>query len=173
MVYATAEQLRVHLDLATIDTARANQLLDRASKAVRSAAGVTIDEATETITVDGTGTGVILLPNYPVTAITSVTEDGTALVVDDDYTWARSGVLERVKKSWPTKQRSVVVAYTHGYVTADLPEELGVVTVDVAARAWQNPIDVRQEGIGNYTASYGAGVSLTPDEVEMVRRAIR
>lgn len=78
---------------------------------------------------------VILLPEQPVTAIASVVEDGTTLVVGDHYRWTAAGVLERVGRAWATGWRKVVVTYTHGY--AAIPDDVKAVCIRAASRAYQ------------------------------------
>lgn len=77
----------------------------------------------------------ILLSEQPVTTISSVVEDGTALVVGTDYRWTAAGVLTRVGRPWCSLWQGVVVTYTHGYST--IPDDLKAVCVQAAARAYR------------------------------------
>lgn len=76
---------------------------------------------------DGTGKSYLYLDHYPVTAMTTVVEDGVTLVKDTDYfVDMDEGLLEKARYSWPgydsqavwtTSKQGVVVTYTAGYAT--------------------------------------------------------
>jgi hypothetical protein len=99
------------------------------------------DEVSETVTLDGRGDRVLFLPEPPVTAVASVTEDGTALVDGTDFWWTSDGQLHRGSPtsswdlSWSPARRNVVVDYTHGYAT--IPDGLVKVAVGIAGRLFQ------------------------------------
>ena len=90
------DRLRVTFDAA--EQVQATALLDQAEQIIKATAGQTIDQVSnDTVTVYGDGTGVILLPEYPVTAVTSVVDwDAATLTVDVDYRWSTLGVLRRL-----------------------------------------------------------------------------
>lgn len=75
----------------------------------------------EPITVDGSGAAVLFLPTLHLTAVTSITNDGTAVV---DPEWSESGMVRRAG-CWTRKLRGVVANITHGYETCP-PEVLAV-----------------------------------------------
>jgi hypothetical protein len=64
----------------------------------------------ETVTLDGSEGHVLFLPTHRVTAIHSISNDGTAVTTDD---WSESGMVRGV--AWSTKFRSIVVDMTHGH----------------------------------------------------------
>lgn len=172
MPFATEADLEALVGHA-VDTTRATLLLDLAEGEVLAAAGVPVyEQLGEVITVHGTGSDTILLPSYPVTAVASVTVDGT-LVDTDLYTWTRAGVLERVSGAWTVGRDNVAVTYTHGYPAADIPSEFRLVTLKVAARALENPYGLTQESLGNLSRSWAAGMELTEAERATVLRALR
>lgn len=74
---------------------------------------------TETLTLDGKGGAILVLPSLRVTAITAVVADGVTLAAAA-YSWSQSGLVERVGADWPRKFRSVAVTLTHGYATCPL-----------------------------------------------------
>ena len=183
MAFATPADLGLLLD-QTIGASdpRALLLLDLASTAIRAALTLTIDEVSDdTITLDGNEQQTIILPEYPVTAITSVTLDGTLLVEDEDYAWTSNGILRRlgVNRTWGTLARSIAVVYTHGYATSLIPAAVRNVCLQAAARAWSNPEGYGQETIGRYSVTYSGGsarsggtpatVILTDEELVMLR----
>lgn len=74
---------------------------------------------TETLTLDGKGGSILVLPSLRVTAITTVVADGVTLAASA-YSWSQSGLVERVNGFWPRKFRSIAVSLTHGYTTCPL-----------------------------------------------------
>lgn len=101
----------------------------------------------------------IYLTHWPVTAIASVTEDGTTLTVDDDYVFDELGRLVRVSngipKDWQNRKvLGVEVTYTGGFLTGthDLQlEHLRSICTEVVARAFR-------QGAANAVVPAGAGL---------------
>lgn len=105
----------------------------------------------------------ILLPELPVTAVASVVEDGTTLVVGDDYRWTSAGILERVGGNWDFGWQKVVVTYSHGYAT--IPDDVRHVCARMAARRYQAGLrssatagvsGIQSQTIPDYAVSYAA-----------------
>lgn len=171
MAYAVAADLALLLGQTFDETAtqRAQLLLDLASGRIDNVAGQTLSQvADEAITVDGTGSDLIVLPAWPVTVISTVTADAIVLVEGGDYEWSAAGLLWRLDGTWPAAPRSVQVTYTHGY--AEVPEVIRSVALNVAAVWWANPSRKQSENIGDYAYR----VSSTPNadidaELERVR----
>lgn len=70
----------------------------------------------------------IVLPNPPVTAVTSFEVDGEPATYD----------LDESGRIWPTvRGDSINLTYTHGY--AKVPEAVRLVAVRIAARIFKNP----------------------------------
>lgn len=84
----------------------------------------------------------IFLHHHPVTAITSITEDGTALVATD-YVWDADGTVHRLDSAgrlifWRTyKFGGVLVTYDAGYAEADIPEDIRDVCALMVGTAFQ------------------------------------
>jgi hypothetical protein len=104
---------------------------------------------TETVTRKGTDAPTLVLPSLKVTAVSSVTDDGNALTVTDDYTWSPAGVLTHVDR-WSTGD--VVVAFTHGYATP--PAEVTAIVQAVAQRAVNNPGSLIRVQAGPFADTY-------------------
>lgn len=122
-------------ELAATLTATDDERLEQAEGLVRSFCGWHIAASrTETITVRGRGRPTLLLPSLYVTAVTAVTDDGTLLVHDEDYTWSEAGVITHAA-SFGTE--FVEVTFTHGYDVPP-PEVTGIVQA-IAQRAVDNP----------------------------------
>jgi hypothetical protein len=89
-----------------------------------------------------------------VTAVTSVTDGGTLLTVEDDYIWSAAGVLTRgvggYVGSWG--YGSVVVAMTHGYAIP--PGEVTAIVQAVAQRAVANPGSLVRQSAGPFSETY-------------------
>lgn len=84
---------------------------------------------TETVTLDGSASGVILLPTLRLTAApTVVSVDGTT-VEAENLQWSERGVVRFLRHA-TTKLRGVVMTITHGYT--DFPPELLAVARDMA-----------------------------------------
>lgn len=100
-----------------------------AVSAVRSYCGWHIaPSVTETVTVDGPGVGMLLLPTLHLTAVTDVTNDGE--VADPaNVEWSERGAI-RTNKCWTRKWRGVQVTITHGF--EDFPHEVLAVCRDMA-----------------------------------------
>ena len=81
----------------------------------------------ETVTVDGPGGSLLLLPTLHLTDLTDVTNDGTAVT---DPEWSEAGM---VRGSWTSKFRGVKATLTHGYETC--PAEVLAVVTDMAKSA--------------------------------------
>lgn len=149
--YASSVDLEnlLGVQFTTGDHVRADLLLELASGRIDTSLRQPLTQATETVTLDGTGTPILLLPTFPVTAVTSVVADGTPLVFDDDFWWSASGILTRVGGCWPGEPRSVVVNYTHGY--AAIPASVKDAALKIAAIWWDNPLGLQSETIGGYS----------------------
>lgn len=80
---------------------------------------------TEEVTMDGSGASVQILPTLRLTALISITNDGTAVT---DPEWSSHGI---VRGCWTCKFRGVVANMTHGY--ADCPADVLTVVSEMVA----------------------------------------
>ncbi len=173
--WATPEELRLHLRLATIDQAQAAAAIAAAEVVIRGDLEQTIDAvAADEVTLVGNGRQVINLPEMPVTALTSVTEDGTLLVEGIDYRFNRHGVLTRLCGCWPVDV-DIDVVYDHGYAT--VPAIVKQVCLQVAGRAWvRTTTAVTAESLGDRSVTYDkdrSGQALTDYERRLLARYAR
>lgn len=108
----------------------------------------------------------LMLPELPVIDVTSVVEDGTTLVVSDDFAWYVNGLLYRKNRHWNSDFRNVVVTYSHGYQT--IPVAVREVCARSAARAYQAGLraaasgavpGIQSQQIPDYTVQYAADTS--------------
>lgn len=134
--------------------------LDAASAAVRAAAGSTISEHTDTVTLAGTCSPRLALPGAPVTAVSEVLVDGEPV---SDYRLS-GGVLWR-SAGWQSgpEPSEVTVTYTHGLpvVPADVVDLVCRLAVSVLLDYRKAPTSgglttkrVQSEKVGEYTVNY-------------------
>lgn len=180
MAYATTTDLETHVG-ATLDTARAQQMIDAATAAVDMLAGRNLEEAEVTETIDGAGTDTVLL-HWPVSVVSSVAlvdDDGTEETLtgpgssDLDYRWSANGWLERVGDCWPARPRSVKITYTAGFPAGsiELASAKGVV-LRTAAQMLENPASGKtSESIGDWSASWETALAaMSAGDKEIVSR---
>lgn len=147
------------------DDATALAALDTATAIIQATTGQTLTEVEdETIVLDGSGTRVLLLPELPVSAVSSVSVDDEELDADE-YQWSADGYLKRRAQPWPEDLRSIEITYTHGYAT--IPPLVVSLTAKLAARLLDGSVSVRQESIGSYSVTY-LNQSLQADELVLL-----
>jgi hypothetical protein len=164
---------------------RVSAAIEAAQAAVEEEAGFLFDARTgltATLTGDG-GSDVINLPQWPVTAITALTEDGSALVQGTDYVWNPSGAVRNLNGAWSSYPHDIVVTYNTGWADKNTaPQRLRWLVARVAARFWQSGVafaqaggsGVKQETVDGYSVTYaddlGAVTGLTHGETQAARR---
>lgn len=160
-------------ELATTLTATETQRLEQAEALVRAFCGWHIAPSrTVTVSVRGRGRATLLLPSLYVTAVTSVTDDGTLLVDDEDYTWSAAGIITHASAFGA---ELVDVAFTHGYAAP--PAEVTAIVQAVAQRAVDNPGSLTRRQVGPYSDTYSTTgtnqvptLALLDSEKETLRR---
>lgn len=107
----------------------------------------------------------LFLPQLPVIAVATVTEDGTALDLTDHYLWSGGGVLYREVRPWTQGTAKVAVVYSHGYAPGSYPDEIWDVCRRAASRAYQAGLrasavagvpGVQGQTIGDYQVQLGS-----------------
>lgn len=152
--------------------------VEQATEVVRAYCGWHIAPSRqETLTLDGPGGNVLVLPSLHVTDLASVTEDGTTLDPATDYTWSAKGIVQRQwpVSTWPhatwsypwdstyalpwwtTTLRGLAVELTHGY--EDWPLDLAGVIELVGARIEANPLGLEAQAVGPFSEKYAAGAN--------------
>ena len=116
---------------------------------------------TETLTLDGKGGSILVLPTMHVTAITAIVADGVTLATSA-YTWSGIGMVERLSGYWPRKFRSIDVTLTHGYPAfpdSGYPYELRQFIRQLAGSGvGVAPLTSAQ--VGQVAVTYGSGTPL-------------
>lgn len=153
---------------------QAQSLAEWGSAAVRAEVGQQINVIeSDTVTLDGTDSGLVLLPELEVRAVSAVVEDGVELEAEHDYTWDRSGCLWRIwgpgwrwtplygwrhqLGRWTAWPRSVTVTYSHGWAPPSPQWDVArQVALEVAGRAYRNPegMQLQSERIGDWSRSW-------------------
>ncbi|MFF1555619.1 hypothetical protein ACFVX3_31840 [Rhodococcus erythropolis] len=123
--------------------------LNVASGAVRSYCGWHVAPVLEeTVTLDGDGGTVLILPTLRIVSLDEVRVQGAVV---PDVEWAQHGV---VRGQWPNRWRSIEVDMHHGY---DAPADLLGVVLDAAARAVNSELGGHAETIGPFSFSASEG----------------
>lgn len=186
--FATEAELEAYTG-TSIDSTRATLLLDLATGAIRAYTGQTLSQVSgDVVTLPGTFDNALVLPERPVTAVTTVVVNDLTLAVNGDYVWPGSDVLLRGSRiatpvvngpdwllggfgDWGGPSAEVVVTYTHGFAT--IPSDIKGVCLALAARSLTSPDGVNSETVGSYSVSYsrtGGAVSLLSEEKALLDR---
>lgn len=142
-------------------------MLDGASALIRRYCGWHVSPVvTDQVTVNGSGTGVLMLPSLMVLDVTAVTDTGSAI---DPTTlqWSQDGYLYRSGASvpngsgyftpdyctflWSANLRGVLVSIQHGF---DVVPEVTALACTVVARSAASPAGVIREQAGQVSMTY-------------------
>lgn len=100
---------------------RTTLLLNGSLAAARAYCGWhVVGEKEQTVTLDGPGSPLLVLPTLRLTAVTEIIEDGVDLDVDLVEWSARGLVYKHERACWTNKYRGVQITYTHGFT--DVPD---------------------------------------------------
>lgn len=120
---------------------------------------------TETVSVQGSGAGTLILPTLRLTGVASVTDD---LGVAADLTlakWSTAGVIQSTY--WWSAWRKFTVVFTHGYDA--LPADVRGVILSLAD-AGTSGVGGRVRQVGQVT--YDNGGSASADDLTGAQKAI-
>lgn len=182
---ATTEDLqaRLGIEFTAAEHVRARELLELSSALIRREAGQHISLVEDDVlTIRGTDTQRLRLPERPVGDVTSVTLDGTVI---DALGYYVSGD-ELVRFGWGSTafgsplfgypSQELVITYTHGYAAGDIPGEVVAICLEAVVRVWVNPGAVVSESIGSVQTTYSVsavpGLMLTEDERQALNRVL-
>ena len=144
--------------------------VDAACDIVRDIAEQDFNQTTYTTSLDGNNLDCLLLAQRPVTAVSSVSVDGTA-IDSDDYVFTAGGKLLRNKCDvWRKGRQNVAVTYTAGYATDDVPRSIRMVALQIAARYVIQGV-AESEVVGDVQLSYGMNAAdLTQNELRILNK---
>lgn len=153
-----------------------SELIEAASKVVRNACRWHVwPQVSETLTLDGPGGDLLMLPTKHVETITAVTvtprgKGQSPVLVDvDDLEWSAAGLVWwHDRRCWTSRARGISVAMTHGL--DQRPADLAQVTLSLAARSKSNPKRLTQIAVGSRSEAYGSagGGVLYADELDQL-----
>lgn len=133
-------------------------LITRASAFVEGWLNRNILSATYTATVDGPGGTVLTLPNYPITAVSAVTVDGTAIPAStgatiSGYVFDANAVKLR-GYTFAAGILNVSISYTAGYAT--VPGDVEQAVIDIVCRKYRGleRIGLVSKGMAGETTTY-------------------
>lgn len=188
LALATIEDVQTvtGIPVALADEDRVNRLLEYASDVVRAYTGQTITAVAADNVIVRLGDGDLILPQRPVTAVTSISINGAALNVAE-YRWTASGHVYRTPFGWygyelPWYGLEATIVYNHGYVT--VPDWLVQIVASMVAEALARVIQAgnvtsTSETVGTYSnsvtyssTSSTTSVALSPSAKELLRRLI-
>lgn len=131
-------------DVATVlgtDPGTVDDLIDLVTGLLEGGAGVgrPISDTTPTVvTVDGSGRHRLELGDWPLAAVTDVTDDGEALVAGVDYLAdLTTGTLTRLVDATTPGRWSTVPAGVTATITRAIPLDLRALCARVVARMWR------------------------------------
>lgn len=133
------------------ELSRAEVDLEAACDRIRDHLCQSIDRVVaDVVTLQGAGTRALTLPELPVTAVTSITDDGDAVT---DYTVDDYGLIWRTSPGYWYSGRPYVVTYTHGYLADEVPAILKVAAFKLA-RFESVSGGIRQQSTGPFSVTY-------------------
>jgi hypothetical protein len=149
--------------------------VDAACDTVRDISERIVNRGTATITLDGTGTDALPIPNryLPVSTAGTVTVNGGTVT---DYVLSSNGMLFRgsagayPRSAWPAGRQNVTVTIVHGYEAADLPRSIKMVALSHASRLVVQGVAV-EETVGPDRIKYAVPAGdLTSGEERILRK---
>lgn len=158
---------RLQWDITAEPDAVVASLIAAATAHIESEVGRKVESASYNETYDA-DLNPIMLENWPVTAVASVTENGTALA-STSFAFYEDGRLLRVSNGYPVswrtgKVQSVAVSYTGGFLAGTHVSELahiGSICTEIVARAFRAGAASAAEpagvGVGGVTSVTLAG----------------
>jgi hypothetical protein len=196
-----ADRLATPEDLASllqqnVDTATATLLIETATATVQAMAGQRIVQVVDdSITLLGTSDAWLNLSQIPVTEVTSVSLDGTALASGSggyklfgDKLWRSTGWQTNLGwfNQWPNNGQiswcgpepsEVAIVYTHGYPpdAQELQLARGAV-LSLIATVYANPSGAASESIDDYSVQFAqtsAAMQAAGDQATHLRAALR
>lgn len=175
MTFITAQDLSDRLGRDVTADPGATSAIASACQICRTIAGQAFDQATSTITLDGTGTDALLLPERPVATVSSVVVNGGTVT---DWKLSDSGMLFRGTASygypwrpcWPLGRQNVSVTYTHGYASLQVPSDVCEVALELAMRMVAQGV-AQSETVGDVSIGYGMSADdLTANELRILNK---
>ena len=178
MKLAPVADLKTFLDLtvATYDTFLGT-LLDQVSLRIENFLNRKMEKVARSVYFNA-GRRTYHLPAYPIdlTAALSVTYDGTAQTINDDYwVWEDEGLIEFQSPLSYSEPKQVLIAWTGGYAaTENIPSDVQMAVIMQAAFVFRRRKDIGVSSISLPDGSLSVNVPLKLlSEVENMLRPYR
>jgi len=147
--------------------------IDAACDMCRTVAEMDFNAGTATVSLDGTGTDCLVLPQRPVNTVGTVTVAAgtiTDWMVTDDGGLLRGAAGVDPRPVWPEGRQNVSVTYSFGYEAVDLPRDVRAVALQAAARFIVQGV-AKKETVGDVTVEYATNANdLTTNELRILRK---
>lgn len=117
-------------------------------------------EVTETLTLDGSGGPILVLPTLRVVDLASITDDGSEVT---DPEWSASGMVRHY--CWTRKFRGIEATLTHGF--EEWPAELLAVMTELAG-ASASLAGVKTVGVGSHQVTFES--TMRPTQRDIIGR---
>lgn len=181
--FITVEDLTTYMN-EDADNPKGVMVTDAACDICRTKAEQTFTEidSAETVKLDGSGTEIQLLPEYPVGQVSSVTVNGEALATTEYTIDTVHGSLVRTPNGqgyslngtvWPKGRLNVVVKYKHGWPAEDFPSDLRMVALALAERLYHmaGTGNLQSESLGARSVTYKqVAQDLTENELRILSK---
>lgn len=175
---------KLGLDLSVDEHALA--AVDAACDMCRTISEQTFNRGTSTaFAMDGSGTEVQLLPEFPVNTVGTVQEDGAVLPATDYVLDPTTGSLIRVPSGqgyvssntqlapsvvWNRGRQNIQVTYDHGWSLADIPRDVRMVALTVATKLFEQDAAVF-ETLGARSVRYASeAADLSANELRILHK---
>lgn len=166
----TLAKVKLYLDLKSNDSdGLLQQLITSSSAWIKSTLNRDLTQATYTRTFDGRGGRAIMLPQYPVTAVTAVSVDGVALLAADYV--ATENAVELVSGQFPRGAGRVSITWTAGYSAT--PADVDQACVELVAWRYKEIPNLKTSSkvIGGETINFQT--TPMPSQVDMLLKQYR
>ena len=166
----TLAKVKLYLDLKMQDAdPLLQQLITSSSAWIKNTLNRDVTQASYTQSFDGRGGKAICLPQYPVTAVSSVSVDGVALAASDFV--ATDYGVELTSGNFPRGAGRVTVAWTAGYAT--IPADLDQACVELVAWRYKEIPNLKTSSkiIGGENINFQT--TAMPSQVEQLLRQWR
>ena len=174
--FITAAELSDYLGRDVDSEPAADLAVEFACDACRDYVGQTLTAGSSSVTLNGTGTDALLLPQSPVGSVSSVevldSEGSFQTAGAADFSVSGDGVLYATNTAgtatfgscWPRGRQNVRVGYSHGNGTADLARSIRGVALTLAARFLVQGVAAAEQ-VGEVNVRYAAeSTALMPTE---------
>lgn len=181
MTLIDSQDLSDYLGRDVTDDDGATLAVDAANQIVRTLTDQDFSEATSTVTLDGTGTDSVFLPQRPVNTVGTVAVNGEDVT---DFTFNDEGRLVRTSEDdpsfatwaqgyqstayWPNGRQNIEVTYEHGAGT--VPSDVRMVALMIAHRMVTQGGNLKEQ-VGDVNRTYAvSSTDLTNGEKAILRK---